>query len=130
MTRLSLPAAHGAATRAISKTPGRCQLTVLGAAVAVALSTLAADANALALGQLNVRSALGEPLRAEIEITEMTTAEADGLRVNIASPAAFNAAGVTYNPALGDVRVNIQRRANGRYVIGLAGNRSMNDPFI
>lgn len=130
MTRHSLPAAQGAATRAISKNPGRCQLTVLGAAVAVALSTLAADASALALGQLNVRSALGEPLRAEIDITEMTAAEADGLRVNIASPAAFSAAGVNYNPALGEVRVNVQRRANGRYVISLTGNRSMNDPFI
>ena len=130
MTRLSLPAAQGVATRAISKKPGRCQLTVLGAAIAVALGTLTTDASALALGQLNVRSALGEPLRADIEVTEITAAEADGLRINIASPAAFSAAGVNYNPSLGDVRVNLQRRANGRYVINLTGNRSMNDPFI
>lgn len=79
---------------------------------------------------MNIRSALGEPLRAEIEVTEITAAEADGLRINIASPAAFNAAGVNYNPALGDVRVNLQRRADGRYIISLSGNRSMNDPFI
>src|SRR5688572_33013145 len=117
MTRLSLPAAPGAATRAISKKPGRCQLTVLGAAVA--LLALSTDASALALGKLNIRSALGEPLRAEIEVTEITAAEADGLRVNIASQAAFNAAGVTYNPALADVRVNLQRRADGRYVVSL-----------
>ena len=130
MTRLSLPAAPGAATRAISKNPGRGQLSVLGAAVALALSTLAADASALALGRMNVRSALGEPLRAEIEVTEVTAAEADGLRINIASPSAFAAAGVSYNPALGDVRVALQRRADGRYVISLTGNRSMNDPFI
>lgn len=79
---------------------------------------------------MNIRSALGEPLRAEIEVTEITAAEADGLRINIASPAAFSAAGVNYNPALGDVRVNVQRRADGRYIISLSGNRSMNDPFI
>ncbi|HSV79816.1 MAG TPA: FimV/HubP family polar landmark protein [Ramlibacter sp.] len=125
-----MPAASVVATRAISKKPGRCQLTVLGAAVALTLSALSTDASALALGRLNVRSALGEPLRAEIEVTEITAAEADGLRINIASPAAFNAAGVSYNPALGDVRVNLQRRADGRYVISLTGNRSLNDPFI
>ncbi|MGR4870778.1 FimV/HubP family polar landmark protein [Variovorax sp. LARHSF232] len=96
----------------------------------MALLALSTDASALALGKLNVRSALGEPLRAEIEVTEITAAEADGLRINIASPAAFGAAGVTYNPALGDVRVNLQRRADGRYIISLNGNRSMNDPFI
>ncbi|WP_368086472.1 FimV/HubP family polar landmark protein [Variovorax sp. OV329] len=98
--------------------------------MALALSTLATDASALALGRMNVRSALGEPLRAEIEVTEITAAEADGLRINIASPSAFNAAGVNYNPALGDVRVSLQRRADGRYVVNLTGNRSMNDPFI
>ena len=98
--------------------------------MALTLSALSTDASALALGRLNVRSALGEPLRAEIEVTEITAAEADGLRINIASPAAFNAAGVSYNPALGDVRVNLQRRADGRYVISLTGNRSLNDPFI
>ena len=96
----------------------------------MALLALSTDASALALGKLNIRSALGEPLRAEIEVTEITAAEADGLRVNIASQAAFNAAGVTYNPALADVRVNLQRRADGRYVVSLNGNRSMNDPFI
>ncbi|SCK60801.1 pilus assembly protein FimV [Variovorax sp. HW608] len=109
---------------------GRGQLSVLSAAVAVALGAFSADASALALGRLNVQSALGEPLRAEIEVTEITPAEADGLKVTIASVDAFKAAGVPYNPALADVRVGVQRRADGRYVVRLSSNRLVSEPFI
>ncbi len=88
------------------------------------------DAAAFTLGRLNVQSALGEPLRAEIEVTELTPAEAGGLKVNIASTEAFNAAGVPYNAALADVRVNLQRRADGRYVVRLTSNRMLSEPFV
>jgi len=88
------------------------------------------DAGALALGRLNVQSALGEPLRAEIEVTEMSAAEADGLKVGIATVDAFNAAGVPYNPALADVRATLQRRANGRYVVRLTSTRLLSEPFV
>ncbi|WP_431273754.1 type IV pilus assembly protein FimV [Variovorax ureilyticus] len=96
----------------------------------MALGAFSADAGALALGRLNVQSALGEPLRAEIEVAEITPAEADGLKVSIASVDAFKAAGVPYNPALADVRVGVQRRADGRYVVRLSSNRLVSEPFI
>jgi pilus assembly protein FimV len=98
--------------------------------VALALGAFSADAAALALGRLNVQSALGEPLRAEIEVTEITPAEADGLKVRIAPAEAFNAAGVPYNAALADVRTSLQRRADGRYVVRLSSNRMLSEPFI
>lgn len=129
MTRPPLPAARLSATHPTS-TLARSQLTLLSAAVAVALGAFAADAGAVALGRLNVQSALGEPLRAEIEVTEITPAEADGLRVNIASAAAFNAAGVPYNPVLSDVRVGLQKRADGRYVVRLTSNHLLSEPFV
>ncbi|HYP84771.1 FimV/HubP family polar landmark protein [Variovorax sp.] len=133
MTRHSLPAAEAATTRHAAPQGGplqcRSQLTVLGAALALALATLSTDASALALGPMRVTSALGEPLRAEVEVPQITAAEADSLRVNLASPGAFSAAGVTYHPALADVRVNVERRGS-RYVITLAGNRSLNEPFL
>ncbi|MGJ7507986.1 FimV/HubP family polar landmark protein [Variovorax sp. GT1P44] len=96
----------------------------------MALGAFSADASALALGRLNVQSALGEPLRAEIEVTEITPAEADGLKVSIASSEAFRAAGVPYNAALSDVRVGVQKRADGRYVVRLSSNRLVSEPFI
>jgi len=96
----------------------------------LALGVIGLDAHALSLGRLNVQSAIGEPLRAEIDIAEITAAEAEGLRVNIASSDAFRAAGVPYNSALADVRSALQRRADGRYVVRLSSSRSVSDPFI
>ncbi|WP_337590007.1 type IV pilus assembly protein FimV, partial [Variovorax sp. JS1663] len=88
------------------------------------------DAAALTLGRLNVQSALGEPLRAEIEVSEIAPGEADGLKINIAPAAAFNAAGVPFNAVLSDVRTSLQRRADGRYVVRLSSNRLLSEPFI
>ncbi|MBT2323243.1 hypothetical protein J7E62_12895 [Variovorax paradoxus] len=130
MTRHPLPAARLPATSQTPTLSARRQLSLLSAAVALALGAISTDAAALALGQLNVQSALGEPLRAEIEVTEITPAEADGLKVRIASAEAFNAAGVPYNAALADVRTNLQRRADGRYVVRLSSNRMLSEPFV
>ena len=69
----------------------RWKSSALAAAV-VALSGLyAGEATALALGRVAVLSALGEPLRAEIELPQITAAEADSLRTQIASPEMFRA---------------------------------------
>ena len=130
MTRPSLPVGRLPAARPIPTASGRGQLSLLSAAVALALGLVATEASALSLGRLNVQSALGEPLRAEIEVTEISAAEADGMKLNIASADAFRAAGVGYNAALSDVRTVLQRRADGRYVVRLTGNRALNDPFI
>ncbi|MGJ7562814.1 FimV/HubP family polar landmark protein [Variovorax sp. GB1R11] len=96
----------------------------------MALGIASADASAFTLGQLKVQSALGEPLRAEIDVTEMAANEAEGLKINIATAEAFKSAGVPYNAALSDVKATLQRRAGGQYVVRLNGNRPLNDPFI
>ncbi|WP_431123676.1 FimV/HubP family polar landmark protein [Variovorax paradoxus] len=106
------------------------RLSVLGAAVAVVLGIASTDASAFALGQLKVQSALGEPLRAEIDVTEMAAADADSLKINVANADAFKKAGVPYNAALSDVKATLQRRAGGQYVVRLTGTRPLNDPFI
>lgn len=130
MTRHLLPTGHWHAARTFAGSSKHCRLSMLSAALALALGSVSLPALALTLGQLQVRSALGEPLRAEIDVTEMSAAEAEGLRVAIAPVAAFNAAGVSYSNALSDVRVALQRRADGRYVIKLNGSRPLNDPYV
>ncbi|MGJ7581004.1 FimV/HubP family polar landmark protein [Variovorax sp. RHLX14] len=105
-------------------------LTLVAAAVAIALGSLSGEAGALSLGRINVLSALGEPLRAEVDITEITAAEAEGLRVNVASSEAFRVAGIPYNTALSDVRASLQRRADGRYMVRLTSTRGLTDPFV
>ena len=84
-------------------------------AVAVAALVLAASGSwALGLGRMAVQSALGETLRAEIDITSITPEEASSLRVRIAPPDAYRAAGVDYGAVLPGTQVTLARRADGR----------------
>ncbi|MBU1443591.1 MAG: hypothetical protein KJ832_20155, partial [Gammaproteobacteria bacterium] len=69
MTRHPTPAARVPASRSTSLS-GRCQVSLLSTAVALALGLISNNAAALALGRLNVQSALGEPLRAEISVSD------------------------------------------------------------
>ena len=104
--------------------------TLTAVAAAVVLGSVAVDAHALALGALTVRSALGEPLRAEIEVPQITKQEAETLRASIASPAAFRAAGVEYLPVMSGVRVSLQRSSSGRSYLRLTSSAPINEPFV
>jgi len=99
-------------------------------ATAAVLGLLSGHAYALSLGRITVQSSLGEPLRAQIEVIDLTAEEAASLKTAIASPDAFSAAGLQYNPAMPDLQVKLQKRADGRAVIELSSQRLINDPFI
>ncbi|MGE0348829.1 FimV/HubP family polar landmark protein [Hydrogenophaga sp.] len=88
------------------------------------------DARALALGRVVVQSALGEPLRAEIDVPEITADEAASLRVGLASGDTFRAAGAEINAALTTLQVSLQRRADGRAYLRLTGSRPVTEPFV
>ncbi len=104
--------------------------TAVALAAAAALSFPAIDAHALVLGRLNVLSALGEPLQAEIDVPQLSNEEADSLRTELASPEAFRAAGLEYNSALIGMQLTLQRRPGNRAVIRVTSNRPVNDPFV
>ncbi|MEY2653535.1 MAG: hypothetical protein RLZZ524_562, partial [Pseudomonadota bacterium] len=102
-------------------------------AAAVALSALLAGAPsawALSLGRLTVQSALGEALRAEIDVTSLTPEEAANLRVRIAPPDAYRIAGVDYNPVLPQTSVAVQRRPDGSAFLRISSNQSVQEPFV
>ncbi|MEO5735417.1 MAG: hypothetical protein ABIN96_05580, partial [Rubrivivax sp.] len=100
-----------------------------GVAVAVAC-LLAGHASALGLGRLSVNSALGETLKAEIDITSITPEEAASLVLRVAPPEAYRAAGVEYNPVLPSAKVQLLRRPDGRSVLRLSSDRAVLEPFV
>ncbi|WP_407715270.1 FimV/HubP family polar landmark protein [Comamonas testosteroni] len=108
----------------------RWKLSALAAATLALSSLSATDAWALALGRITVQSALGEPLRAEVEIPQLSAAEADSLQAAIASPAAFRAQGMEFTGTANSVRVQVQKRANGTAVLKLSSFQPVNDPFV
>ena len=85
---------------------------------------------ALGLGRITVQSALGETLRAEIEITSLSPEEASSLQLRVASPEAYRAAGVEYNAVLPSAVVQVARRADGRPVLRVTSDRAVLEPFV
>ncbi len=88
------------------------------------------NAQALGLGRLTVQSALGEPLRAEIDVTSLTPEEAGTLTLRVASPDAYRAAGVDYNPVLPGTRVQLMKRQDGRSYLRVTSDRAVVEPFV
>ncbi|WLI87764.1 FimV/HubP family polar landmark protein [Massilia sp. R2A-15] len=86
-------------------------------------------ASAAGLGKLTVLSALGQPLRAEIELTAVSAEEANGLVAKLAPADAFRAANIEFNPALMSLRFAVEQR-NGRQFIRISSSQPVNEPFV
>lgn len=96
--------------------------------IAVAIAAIPLGAQAAGMGQINVFSGLGQPLRAEIQVSA-TAQELQSLTARIASPEAFRQANVNYSSAVSAIRVSVDTRAS-RPVIRLSSDRPINDPFV
>jgi pilus assembly protein FimV len=85
---------------------------------------------ALALGRVTVQSVLGEPLRAEIDLPEITPEEAASLTVELAGPALYRAAGMEFPGALGKIRINLRQPADKRPYLQIGNDVTVNAPFV
>lgn len=106
----------------------RCELTAVAFAALLALA--GTNAQALTLGRITVQSALGEALRAEIDIPEITAEEAASLKAQVALPEAYKSSGMDYSPVLPGVRVALQKRQDGRAYLRITGDRLVQEPFV
>ncbi len=86
------------------------------------------SAGAAGLGRINVMSSLGQPLRAEVELSA-TADELDSMVARMAPPEAFKRANMEYASLLGGVKMTIERRSP-RPVIKLTSDRPINEPFV
>ncbi len=98
-------------------------------ALAAALLVATGGAQALGLGKLSVQSALGETMRAEIDVTSMTSEEASTLKVRVAPPDTYRATGVDYNAVLSSTQVQVVRQG-GRTVLRVSSDRAVQEPFV
>ncbi|MDH1427599.1 hypothetical protein N5J23_01785 [Comamonas aquatica] len=108
----------------------RWKLSALAAAAFVSVALAPTDAAALALGPIRIQSALGENLRAEIAIPQITAAEMNSLSVQIAAPEVFRAQGMDYSSAARSVQVSLQRNPDGTASLRLSSNTPINEPFV
>ena len=129
MTEKLLSASHRRAGTARSELtralPAWTRTAIVLACVALASSA----AQALSLGRVNVLSALGEPLRAEVEVPDLSPDEASSLRLSVGSAEAYRQAGLQLSPLLLDASITLQKRL-GRDVLRVNGSRPVNEPFL
>ncbi len=108
----------------------RWKLSALAAASAICLGLQPQTASALALGRLTVQSALGEPLRAEIEVPQISSTEADTLRAMLGSAEQFRSQGLEFPSTLSGLQIQLQRRVGGQTILQLRTERAITEPFL
>lgn len=97
--------------------------------LAIALAVLPLGAYAAGLGRLTVLSPLGQPLRAELELTA-SREELSSLTAKVATADAFKQAGIDYMPVLSTIRISVEKRSNGQPYLRVQTDRAVNDPFV
>lgn len=90
----------------------------------------AADVYALGLGDIELRSALNQPLNAEIKLLSATPAELQGLAVALAPEAAFANAGVERLGLLTQLKFNVVQKSDGSHVITVTSSQPVREPFL
>ena len=105
------------------------RLSFKASILATALAVLPMGANAAGLGKITVLSALGQPLRAEVELSA-SREELSSLSARLAPHEAFKQAGIEFVPALGGIKLEIDKRTNGKPVIRLTTSQPINEPFL
>lgn len=94
----------------------------------LALSPMTADA--AGLGRLTVTSALGQPLRAEIELVSVQKDELGSIAARLASADAFREARLERSAFLQDIKFSVEQKPDGVSVIRLASTQPINEPFL
>ncbi|MHA6203086.1 FimV/HubP family polar landmark protein [Dyella soli] len=97
--------------------------------VLLALALGSSQAAALELGQIQVKSALGQPLLAEIPLNPASPAELQDLSARLASAADAAQAGVAAGPTI-PLQFAVVDGGNGKKVIRITSSAPVNDPYL
>jgi pilus assembly protein FimV len=110
----------------ISQAISLVMLKLLSIVAALMMST---SVFAVGMGGINVASALGQPLKADIDLVAINKAEKDSLVARLASPEAYKSAGLEY-PYGNKFKFQIESRADGQAYIKASSVEPVNDPFV
>ena len=95
----------------------------------VALSFSAAGLQAAGLGKIMVLTPLGQPLRAEVDLTASRD-EIASMSARLAPSEAFKQVGIEYAPGLAAIRFAVDKRPDGQPFLRLTTDRPVNEPIL
>jgi len=101
-------------------------------AVAAALLFIMVSSNAIALGlgEIDMQSALNQPMQASIGLTSAGGTDLSQIKVKIASAEAHQRAGLSRSRILGNFRFKVERDSRGQPVIRVSSSDNVREPFI
>nr|WP_255722300.1 FimV/HubP family polar landmark protein [Ectothiorhodospira lacustris] len=85
---------------------------------------------ALGLGEIETRSALNQPLRAEIHLLSVRPGEMEDLVVRLAPDALFQRLGIDRSHLLSDLQFEPVTTADGRHVVRVTSRNPIREPFL
>lgn len=94
--------------------------------LAFGLSTTQLEA--ASMGRINVLSALGQPLRAEVELSA-DPQELAQMKVRLAPPSVFKQAEVPYTRALSSLRFTLDQKGD-KPIVRVSSDKPIHDPFL
>ena len=124
-----MPNSPALMTRLPTAAPATCRWLVT-AALLILGGLSCFSAQALSLGRMQVQSYLGESLRAELELRDVSEADAKSFKVEVAPATTFRALGIDYQPAYTELVFNLQVLPEGRAVLKISGSRPVSVNFI
>ena len=104
-------------------------LVILKLLGVVAALTLPTYVSAIGMGGINVASALGQPLKADVELVSVNKTQKASMVARLASPDIYKGAGLEY-PYGNKFTFQIESRANGEPYLKVGSAQPINDPFV
>lgn len=100
-------------------------------AVAAASALMSSNmVQALGVGEIHLRSALNQPLEAEIELLQVRDLTSSDIRSVLASADAFGQAGIDRSFFLTDLKFTPTIRPDGKSVIKVTSTRPVKEPYL
>lgn len=102
----------------------------LSLAVALVLGISPLGAQAVGLGDIQLKSALNQYLDAEITLLSVAKDEVGDIKVNLATPEAFRRSGIERPFILSKLRFQADQTADGKTIIRVSSRDPVREPFL
>lgn len=95
-----------------------------------AMTMAPSSAWSLTLGAMRVQSAVGEPLRAQLSLGQLTAEELSSINAGFAPASVYQAAGITPNPILDNIQISVDASVPSNVVVNITSARPISEPFL
>lgn len=104
--------------------------SILKTSIYIACLTGSGLACAAGLGGINVTSALGQPLKAEITVLDADKTDISNIKATLASADTYKNAGVDYPYNVPKIKFEVEQRASGEPYVKVTTVQPVNEPFV